>query len=309
MIGKLFSGKSGRDAAAWSANYLTNEGINPSLNAVNQAQTDALGSIRMGYGQARDALGSGIAGARQNLTAGRDGAQGFLSQAAGEYRPYLDGVMRGFSAYGDATGANGADGIGRANAQFRQIEGYQGGLNTGLDQLERRAAARGMLGGGNTSADTIRFASDYDAQNFGRYLSALAPFLGAAGSANNTMLGLRGQQAALEDNYGRSMAGLDTSLGNSLASLFAGQGDREAANAWSGANAANQVRATFVPQVTQAGQQGMMAGQQAAANQMGAMLGGANLLSSLAGQMFGSGGLSSMFGGGMSAPTRLPGAV
>jgi hypothetical protein len=301
-IGRLFSGSGGRKAAVSENMYNLEHGLEPSLNNVNRAATNAAGNLRSGFSQARDA----VMGSQAPLTQGRDAAQGFLSQAVNEYQPFLAGTMRGFDAYGDAAGANGADGIGRANSAFRQIEGYQGGLNTGLDQLERRAAQRGALGGGNTSADTIRFASDYDAQNFGRYLSGLSPYLSAAGGANNTMATMRGRQADVETAYGRDMSSSLASLG----SLFAGEGTALAGNDWREGQAANDVRALYVPRMAGKIGEGMQAGDKAAANQLGAIMGGANLLSNFAGQAMGGsglGGLSRMFGGGTGAGAALGG--
>lgn len=64
--------------------------------------------------------------------------------------------------------------------------------------MNRGAAARGDLGGGNTSADTIKFASDYDANKYGSYLSALAPNLAGATSATSGGAGVLGAQATAD---------------------------------------------------------------------------------------------------------------
>jgi hypothetical protein len=55
----------------------------------------------------------------------------------------------------------------RGRVAFKSLPGYSGGLTTGIDAVDRGAAARGALGGGNTSADIIKFASDYDANKYG----------------------------------------------------------------------------------------------------------------------------------------------
>lgn len=101
----------------------------------------------------------------------------------------------GSAAYGDATGANGAAGLARATALYQADPGYNGGLTTGIDQVNRNAAATGNLGGGQTSADEIKFASDYDNQKYSSYVNSLAPYLSANGSAVSGNASTLGSQA------------------------------------------------------------------------------------------------------------------
>lgn len=133
-----------------------------------------------------------------DLTAGQTNADALYGQAQGTYAPVVASTTRGSDAYGDATGANGADGLARAKANFQSDPGYSGGLTTGIDQVNRTAAARGDLGGGNTSADEIKFASDYDASKYGSYVSGLAPYLGANQSAVSGLAGSYGTQAGAD---------------------------------------------------------------------------------------------------------------
>lgn len=118
-----------------------------------------------------------------DLTAGQAGADALYGKSQDAYGALATSTQKGSDAYGDATGANGAEGLARAKANFQSDPGYTGGLTTGIDQVNRTAAQRGDLGGGNTSADEIKFASDYDANKYGSYVSSLAPYLGANGSA------------------------------------------------------------------------------------------------------------------------------
>ncbi|MFA5952770.1 MAG: hypothetical protein WC807_21120 [Hyphomicrobium sp.] len=129
------------------------------------------------------------------LDTGMAAARPLYDQAYSDFSSLAGKFGKGFDAYGDATGVNGADGISRAAALFKSLPGYSGGLNTGLDLLERRAAARGDLGGGNMSADTIKYASDYDANKYGQYVSSLAPNLSGALSATSGGAGVLGSEA------------------------------------------------------------------------------------------------------------------
>jgi hypothetical protein len=145
------------------------------------------------------------------LTAGQAQAAPLYGQAYGNFATLGNKFGAGQDAYNDATGVNGADGITRATNNFKSLPGYQGGLDTGINQLERRAAARGDVGGGNTAADTIKFASDYDAGKYGSYISSLAPNLAGATSATAGGAGVLGQQAAADQNIGSQIASNDYS--------------------------------------------------------------------------------------------------
>lgn len=126
---------------------------------------------------------AGNTNASADLTAGQTSADTSFGRAQDAYGALATSTQKGSDAYGDATGANGAEGLARAKANFQSDPGYTGGLTTGIDQVNRTATQRGDLGGGNTSADEIKFASDYDANKYGSYVSSLAPYLGANGSA------------------------------------------------------------------------------------------------------------------------------
>jgi hypothetical protein len=62
------------------------------------------------------------------------------------------------------------------------------------------------LGGGNTNADIIKFASDYDANKYGNYVSSLAPNLAGATSATAGGAGVLGQEATANLGVGQQKA-------------------------------------------------------------------------------------------------------
>lgn len=152
--------------------------------------------------EAAAAKKAGYAAAENNasteLTSGQTGADALYQQAYAPFSSLIDSTGRGSAAYGDATGANGAEGVTRAGSMFKSLPGYSGGLTTGIDAVDRGAAARGALGGGNTSADIIKFASDYDANKYGSFVDRLAPYLGANQSAISGGAGVLGSQAVAD---------------------------------------------------------------------------------------------------------------
>ncbi len=128
---------------------------------------------------------------------------------------------KGYDTFLDATGVNGAEGITRAGDLYRSLPGYSAGRDMGINDLERRAAARGNLGGGNLSADTIKFASDYDSTKYKDFLSSLAGNAGVASTAAAGQGGLFSSQAGLAGNIGSEKArygyNTETGIGNAQA--------------------------------------------------------------------------------------------
>ena len=177
-----YSARAAREAAAVRA-----QGYDTALTNANSA-------LDTGYGKASDYLDRALVPFSDLLTRGTSG-----------YDRYS-------GAYADATGLNGAEGAARAKTAFTSLPGFTEGINMALDQNDRRAAARGMLGSGNTIADTTKLATDYASQKYSDYLSSLLPGLnsgqqimttGAAGSA-----GVLGQQGTLANDIGKTKAGI-----------------------------------------------------------------------------------------------------
>jgi hypothetical protein len=179
---------------------------------------------------------TGATTANNTLTGAQTSADALYGQAQAPYNSLIASTGAGSSAYGDATGANGADGLARAKALYQSDPGYNGGLTTGIDQVMRTNAAAGNLGGGNNSADEIKFASDYDANKYGQYVSSLAPYLGANASAISGNAGVLGNEAttntAIAGQQAQNSYNSSVGAGNATA-----QGDmapyQASANFWS----------------------------------------------------------------------------
>lgn len=171
-------------------------------NAAAGKQTDAL---KYGYSDLAAPL----------YQAGRTDLTTNFGQAGDAFKNLQQGTQAGSNAYGDATGANGPEGLARAKALFTQTPGYVEGLNQSLDQNDRRTASRGMLGSGNTIADTTKLATDYANQKFGDYASKLQPYLGANAGAVAGQAGVaQGLGTALNTNEtGQGQLGFNAAAG------------------------------------------------------------------------------------------------
>lgn len=204
-----------------------------STDAADKAAKDMQQGYSTGLSQSNATLG----GAQSN-------ADSLYGKAYSPFTSLISSTGQGASAYGDATGANGADGLARAKALYQADPGYNGGLTTGVDQVMRTAAARGALGGGNTQTDLVKFASDYDNQKYQNYVNGLAPYLGANNSAVSGAANVLGSQAAT-----------DTGISG-----------QEAQNQWNAATGSAKAQSDAD-----------MAQYQASQNFWGALLGGANM--------------------------------
>ena len=166
-------------------------------------------------------LQAGRTAAYGELDKGYSTASGLYDQARVPFADLYSKGSKGYDTFLDATGVNGAEGIARAGDLYRSLPGYSAGRDMGIDDLERRAAARGGLGGGNLSADTIKFASDYDSTKYKDFLSSLAGNASVASTAAAGQGGLFSSQAGLAGNIGSEKArygyGTETGIGNANA--------------------------------------------------------------------------------------------
>ncbi len=239
---------------------------------LNQGYGNAGTSLDQGYGAATGAINNGAAGALSYLGQGASGAMGQLGQArsdltanGGAYQPLSDLAGRfrqGSDLYNNALGINGAGGSAAARSAFTAAPGYDYTLNAGLDAVDRRANAAGMLAGGNTNRSAIDYATNAANQGWDSWLNRLQgqqageltatsgaaagnqgnnQALAALGTTGASILNTQGQnQAGVAAGQGTSLAdlakgyyggkaGLDTGLGTALAGNIVGANDRDQA--------------------------------------------------------------------------------
>jgi hypothetical protein len=177
-----------------------------------QAARDRNAGLQQGY----DAL-SGLYGQ------GRNAITSSYDKAAGYYAPLIASTTAGANAYGDASGANGTEGLARAMDTFKnsgQYGNYGFALDQGLQALNRTHAAAGNLSSGNADADSMKYATGLANSTYGSYLSGLQPYLGAN---NGAVAGA---------------SGVATGEGNALNQSYQGQGAAANAN-FTGQGASN----------------------------------------------------------------------
>ena len=117
---------------------------------------------------------------------------------------------------------NGQSGNDRATSAFQSTPGYDFTLSQGLDAINRRRAAGGMLNSGNADIDALKFGTGLADQTFGSYLDRLGGFVspelqatsGAAAGTSNVDTNLANlfqndatNRIGLTGNYTSGMAG------------------------------------------------------------------------------------------------------
>lgn len=203
-----------------------------------QAANDQISGINAGYGQLSDLFGQGRNAITTNYAAGLSPLLANYSAAAG-----------GVGAYGDATGANGPQGYARAVQNFQTDPGYQFALDQGTQNVLRNQSAAGQLNSGATDVALQNYGQGMANQQYGNYVSRLAPFLGMgtttggqiaqtygneAGALNSSFTGQGGAAYGAQSSIGNAnanadLAGLNASanlwgLGTNLLRTFAGGG-------------------------------------------------------------------------------------
>jgi hypothetical protein len=179
-------------------------GYNAGLNSVNSGYTDSV-----------NALDAGGAGARNALTGAR-GAYDSLAALGSKY----GGAT---SLYLDSLGANGAEGTDRARGAFTPSLSYDFNLNQGLEAINRRRNAGGMVNSGNADRDAQEYGAGLASREFGSWQDRLAglinPELAATSGAASGRSGVDVRMADLETAMGRDRANLATGRAGMLADL------------------------------------------------------------------------------------------
>lgn len=149
------------------------------------------------------------------LNSGYNTARGDLNSALGAYTP-LSTLGEKYGGASDmllnALGINGASGNAAASAAFQNNPGYQSGLTAGLDAINRRRAAGGMLDSGNADQDAQVFGQNLQNQQYGNWLSSLGQFinpeLSATGGAASGQAGVYGGLGTLATNNASDLTNL-----------------------------------------------------------------------------------------------------
>jgi hypothetical protein len=173
------------------------------------------------YGQ----LGTGY------LDTGFSGSKDALATAKGEFTPLSALYSKGSNLYADALGLNGAEGGARASSAFTTQPGYQAGIDAGIDVLNRRRAAGGMLNSGNADLDALTFGQNQQNQQFNNWLTNLGGYDQKSLTTAGAMAGVDTGLANLYQTDASNRVGLQGNVTSGDASANVLQAQGEAAGA------------------------------------------------------------------------------
>lgn len=145
--------------------------------------------------------------ARGDITTGYSAAQGRID-------PYAQAGQRGYDAYNDAIGVNGAQGYGRAYQNFQADpfrQGREAQTNLLTQNMFRRYNGQGMGNSGSSGAAVARVGAERYDQDVADYRNRLAVF-------GNTAIDLAKTQAGLDTGQGQALSGNSQNVGNIEAS-------------------------------------------------------------------------------------------
>lgn len=192
------------------------------LSSLGQGRTD----LSNNYAAGRDALNQNYGQARSDLGTAYNNTQNYLGQATANYQPVISQTANSLGQYQNAIGANGAAGSQAAQQAFQGGPGFQFQMDQALGAVQRSAAARGGLAGGNATSDILNTATGLANQSYQTYVQNLQNSVGI------NMQGIAGQNAALTNqgnasqSYGNALGNVDTGLGNALNGNFMGLGNQ-----------------------------------------------------------------------------------
>lgn len=275
FITDIFTGKPAKEAADKSRNFFDqtrvgnntsiDTGLNTSLASIGANFGNARDVLTGGYNQGLTGVTTGFNDATSALNSGASNARGAYGDASGYYDQGRGAFDQAGAAYGDlaglgtkyggattlalnALGANGQPGQATARDAFTAGPGYSFNMDQGLEAINRRRAAGGMLDSGNADRDAQTFGAGLASNEYDKWLNNLLGFTGAelgatsgaaAGRAGaftgqaglfGQQAGMSGQQAAFENTLGQNQANLSTGRGAMLADLARQYGTNTAGN-------------------------------------------------------------------------------
>jgi hypothetical protein len=216
-------GNAGIDSALTNATDYIRAGTSGAATSLGSGYNTATGAVDSGYGatQGYYSQGQGYLGQGQNyLNQGQGNAIGALGTsrdaAIGAYAP-LSALG---TKYGGATslalgalGVNGQAGTDAARSAFSAGPAYNFNLDQGLEAINRRRAAGGMLASGNADRDAQQYGAGLASNEYDKWLTNLLGFTNPELSATS---GAASGIAGANQNYGNQAAGV---YGNTAAGL------------------------------------------------------------------------------------------
>lgn len=170
------------------------------------------------------------------LGQGYDAAKGYLGQATGLYGGMREQGQGALSRYQQLAGG----GQGALEA-LQQTPGYQFSYDQGMQALNRRRAAGGMLNSGNADTDAMQFGAGLASQTLGQERQAQIPLMNLYTQGTQGQASSYGNLGNLANDYYQGRAGVYDDANKSILDLgtqafkATAQGKQNQMNNWMGA--------------------------------------------------------------------------
>jgi hypothetical protein len=170
------------------------------------------------------------------LDQGYESARGTLAQATQAFNPYASRFGSGSAMFSDALGLGGQAGTQRAQSAFEAGPGFDFQMDQGMQAINRRRAAGGMLNSGNADTDAMQFGQGLARQSWNDWLQNLSTMDQRGLQTAGSQAGLAGSLGALATDYYGKRAGvigdnLNNIIGLNVGALKAGDQARAQNNA------------------------------------------------------------------------------
>lgn len=185
------------------------------------------------------------------LGQGQTAAQGYLGQAGDLWKDFASQGLGGLERYQALTTGSPAN----MNAALEGTPGYQFAMDQGLQALNRRRAAGGMLNSGNADVDAIQFGQGLASQTLGQERQALLPLMGMYQQGVQGQSGVLAGQGQLANDYHTNRASVMDNTTKSVLGLGA-----EAFKAGDQAKSQNQANALTAAKIVGSLVLGVMTG-------------------------------------------------
>lgn len=174
---------------------------------------------------ARDAqvagLQKGATEAGNAITTGQTNTNADYSAALAPYQQNYDIASAGNTAYGNATGINGAAGYAKALQDFHTSPGYDWVLSQGNQNVLRNQSQSGQLASGGTNIDLLTYGQGLANQNWQQYITNLLPYLNQSNVAAQGIGTTNVAKAGTDQTTAKQLADLawskNTGIGNANA--------------------------------------------------------------------------------------------
>lgn len=171
-----------------------------------------------------------VQGAQSTIRMGQDTANSFLDEgyargadaygkAGGIFGNLATEYGKGSALYQDALGVNGADGTTRARSAFTASPGYTFNMDQGMEALQRARAVNGTLASGNADTDAMKFASGLASSEYGNWLNGLKGLDAERFAASTGQAGTFGQMGNLAGTIGAAKGNIAYNSGVTNAGL------------------------------------------------------------------------------------------